>query len=168
MNQIDIFVVVFMIIFGLIGLKTGLLKNIFSVAGIIVGIVFASMYYDKLAVYISKLGWFDVLTNVISFLSIVLICYFTATYIAGKISNVNTVTSLIDKILGVAFGIFQALLITSIILIMLNKTNFIPEAVLSKSYFYNYTVGFAPMVFNFIAMWIPFARPFIEELNFIK
>lgn len=168
MNQIDIFVVVFMIIFGLIGLKTGLLKNIFSFIGIITGIFFASKYYDDLAVYFSKFGWFDVFTSIVSFLSIVLVFYFAATYIAGKISNANTVTSFIDKILGVAFGIFQALLITSIILIMLNKADFIPETVLSKSYFYNYTIGFAPMVFNFIAMWIPFARPFIEELNFIK
>jgi membrane protein required for colicin V production len=168
MNQIDIFVVVVMIIFGLIGLKTGLLKNVFSFAGIIVGIVFASMYYEKLAVYFSKLGWFDMLTNVISFLTIVLICYFISAYIAGKISNANTVTSFIDKILGTAFGLFQALLISSIILIMLNKVNFIPESVLSKSYFYNYTVGFAPSVFNFIAMWVPFVRPYIEQLSFIK
>lgn len=168
MNHIDIFIIILIAIFGLIGFKTGLLKSVFSFIGIIAGLFFASKFYDKLAAYFSKFGWFDIATSIVSFISIVLLFYFIASYIAGKISNSHSITSSIDKVLGAAFGVFQALLISSVILIIINKTEFISPEVMGKSYSNKHIKNFSPMIFNFIGKSIPFTKPYVKELFFIK
>jgi len=168
MNQIDIFILFCILIPALIGLKSGFLKNLFSLAGIITGLIFASKYYQELSKIFSSLNWFDMLTNVISFVSIVMIFYFLSVYIASKITNIHAITSFIDKLLGVTFGVIQGMIFASVILIMLNKINFIPQEIILKSNFYSSVINFAPDMFNFVSEKLPFTKNFIDELTFIK
>ncbi|MBK6538412.1 MAG: CvpA family protein [Ignavibacteria bacterium] len=48
MNKLDIIISVIILIPALLGLKNGLLKSIFSLAGIITGLYLATRYNDKL------------------------------------------------------------------------------------------------------------------------
>ncbi|HRE40854.1 MAG TPA: CvpA family protein [Ignavibacteria bacterium] len=168
MNQIDIFILFCIVIPALIGLRSGFLKNLFAFAGIVTGLFFASKYYTQLSKLFESFNWFDVLTNVISFVSIVMIFYFLAVYVASKISNIHTITSFVDKLLGVLFGVIQGMIFASVILIMLNKVDFIPEAVILKSNLYSTVINFAPEMFNFISEKLPFTKQFIDGLTFIK
>ncbi len=148
------------------GLKNGLLRSIFSLAGIITGLYLATRYNDKLVSLLKFIKTDEKLLGIISFIFIILSVYFIFTYISGKLSDLNFITRTIDKISGTLLGIFKGLIISSIFLMVSTGTfKLFTEKEIAESRLYPVTVNVAPDVYNYIIRLFPEAKSFYEELN---
>ncbi len=166
MNKLDIIISVIILIPALLGLKNGLLKSIFSLAGIITGLYLATRYNDKLVSLLKFIKTDEKILSFISFVFIILTAYFIFTYISGKISGLNFITRTIDKISGTLLGIFKGLIIASIFLVVSAGTfKIFSEKEISVSVLYPVTVNIAPDVYNYVIKFFPEAKSFYEELS---
>lgn len=166
MNTLDIIILVIVLIPTLLGLRKGLLKSIFSLAGIITGLFLATKYYDKTGSYLNFLNADPKLISLISFILILVLSYLILTYIAGKISGINAVTKTFDKIAGIALGLMKGLIIASLFLIITtNSFKVFDNNMISDSRFYLIVKNIAPDTYNLILKIFPGAKDFYEELN---
>lgn len=166
MNTLDIIIAILVLIPALFGLKNGLLRSIFSLAGIILGLIFATRYNDKLASLFSFLKADPKILNLIAFIVIIVFTYSVLIYIANKISRFNLVTRTIDRILGVILGLLKGLIIASLFLILTTNTfNFFSKADVDRSKLYSSVVNIAPAVYDLVKGFFPDAKNFYEELN---
>ncbi len=166
MDTLDIIISILVLIPALLGLKNGLLRSIFSLAGIITGLFIATRYNDSVTSFFSFLKFEPKVVSFISFIAIVLFIYFISVYAAGKISGLNSVTKTFDRLLGAVFGIFKGLIIASLFLILTTKSfDLFSKETVSKSKFYADIVRISPQVYDFIIKLFPDAKNFYEELN---
>jgi len=166
LSKLDIIISVIVLIPALFGLKNGFLRNIFSLTGIITGLILATRYNDKL---LSMLGFIQIdkkILSLISFILIIIIVTMIFKFISDKISGFNFVTKTIDKILGLCLGIMKGVLLASIfLLISTNTFNVFSKPEIDKSIFYNKVVNVAPEVYNYFQVIFPNLKDFYEELN---
>ena len=166
MNTLDVITIILVLIPAFLGLKNGLLRSVFSLAGIVAGLFAATRYNDKI---LSSLGFLKMdpkLLSLLSFIAVILICYFISVYLAGKISGLNVMTRTFDRILGVIFGMFKGLIIASLFLIFTTKTfSIFSNETSGSSRFYSSVINIAPDVYNYIEKFFPEAKGFYEELN---
>ncbi|MEP7146305.1 MAG: CvpA family protein [bacterium] len=166
MNTLDIIILVLILIPAFLGLKNGLLRSVFSLLGIITGLFLATRFHDKAASVFSFLKLEPRLLGIITFIAIILLCYFIFVYLAGKISRFNVVTKTFDKLLGVILGILKGLIIASLFLILTTNTfNIFAKETIVSSRFYPVIVNIAPEVYNYVKQFFPNAKGFYEELN---
>ncbi|MEO8665673.1 MAG: CvpA family protein [Ignavibacteria bacterium] len=166
MNTLDIIILVLVMIPAFLGLKNGLLRSIFSLLGIITGLILATRFNDKISSLFSFLNIEPKLLGVISFIVIILFCYFVFIYIAGKISRLNAVTKTVDRLLGIVLGILKGLIIASLFLILTTNTfNLFDKTTIGSSKFYPAIINIAPSVYNYVKQFFPNAKDFYEELN---
>jgi len=166
LNTLDIIILALVLISATLGIKKGLLRSIFSLAGILTGLFVATRYNDKLTSALGFLKLEPKLLSLISFIAIVIFVYFLSGYIAGKISGFNSVTKTFDSILGAAFGIMKGLVIASLFCIFTTNTfQLFGSETIDSSKFYVSIVGVAPKVYDYIVHFFPGAKDFYEELN---
>ncbi|MDQ3020260.1 MAG: CvpA family protein [Bacteroidota bacterium] len=169
MNTLDIIILIIILIPALLGLKNGMLRSIFSLAGIIAGLFLATRYNEKLTDIFGFIKIEPKLLSLISFIGIIVFVYFIAVYIARKISGLNAATKTIDKILGVGLGIFKGLILASIfLLITTNTLNLFNKEDVSNSKFYSSIINVAPDVYNYIKQLFPNAKDFYDEFNHLS
>ncbi|MEO8209896.1 MAG: CvpA family protein [bacterium] len=169
MNTLDIIILIIVLIPALLGLKNGMLRSIFSLAGIIAGLFLATRYNEKLTTMFGFLKIEPKLLSLISFIGIIVFIYFIAAYIARKISGLNAATKTIDKVLGVGLGIFKGLILASLFLLVTTNTfNFFNKADVSNSKFYSSIINVAPEVYNYIKQLFPNAKDFYDEFNHLS
>lgn len=150
----------------LLGLRNGLLRSIFSLIGIIAGLFLATRYNDNLTSLFGFLKLEPKLLSLISFIAIIIFCYFICVFIAGRISRINAVTRTFDRILGVILGICKGLIIASLFLILTTNTfSLFEKTTIDRSKFYTSVINVAPDVYNYIQRFFPNAKDFYEELN---
>ncbi len=108
MSWLDIAIIIVILIPTLLGLKNGLVKAVFSIVGVIVGIVLAGQYYDKLATLISDAAWAKIAAYVI----ILVVVWVAASLAASLVKNLlkavmlNWVNRLGGAVLGFVMGAF--------------------------------------------------------------
>jgi membrane protein required for colicin V production len=118
MNWLDIVILVLILIPTLIGLKTGLIKALFTVAGMIVGVVLAGRFSESLGgslTFISDPGWARVAAFAIILIAVMIIASILAAVIKWVISAVllGWVNRLGGAVLGFIMGfIFCGALLT--------------------------------------------------------
>jgi len=157
MNWIDI-VLIILIGFSLVmGFINGLVKEVASLAGLILGIWGAVKFSTFTA---AKLyDWFDmtgqyvgIISFIITFGIIVILIHFIG-LIADKIVTAVSL-GFVNRILGMIFGGLKAVLIISVFLVVLNTINsrrqFLPEEKIDQSYLYNPISDIAPAIFPII------------------
>ncbi len=159
---------VLILIPALLGLKNGLLRSIFSLLGIITGLFFATRYSDQVASLFSFLKIEPRLLGVLSFILIILLCYFIFVYISGKISRINVITKTFDKLLGLVLGTLKGLIFASLFLILTTNTfKFFSAGTINISRLYPVIINIAPEVYNYLKQFFPNAKDFYEELNLL-
>ena len=159
---------VLILIPALLGLKNGLLRSIFSLLGIITGLFFATRYSDQVASIFSFLKIEPRLLGVLSFILIILLCYFIFVYFSGKISRINVITKTFDKLLGLVLGTLKGLIFASLFLILTTNTfNFFAAGTINTSRLYPVIINIAPEVYNYLKQFFPNAKDFYEELNLL-
>lgn len=157
MNWIDATIIVILIISMVMGFINGLVKEVASLAALILGIwgaiKFSSFTAAKLYDYFDMSGQYvGVIAFIITFGLIVVVIHFIG-IVADKIVNAASF-GLINRILGIVFGLIKSVLIMSVFFVVLNvinsKKSFLPEDKIQGSIFFNPIADIAPAIFPII------------------
>jgi membrane protein required for colicin V production len=115
-NSLDITILLIMAVSLTLSTFRGGVREIFSLAAVIVGFILASRLYHKTSAGILRVTSYPDVNNVISFL---LIFFFTAvliSFIGGRLSEVaKTKAKLMNILLGTAIGAVKGILVSSLV-----------------------------------------------------
>lgn len=122
MNWVDIIIIIFLAILTILGLKRGLVKSLFPLAGIVLGIFLAGTFQNALA---DKLTFIDSesAAKIVAF-AIVVVAVFLAATIVGSIMHGILRTVLlgwVDRLGGAVFGFALGWFICSAIVVLLAR-----------------------------------------------
>ncbi len=112
MNTLDIVLLVAAGIGMLFGLKTGLVKQLSFGAGIAIGLLQATIFYQKTAEWLQELtGWSDLICTILGFIGIVLLSVIVINAVGLILRWLLKAVLLgwIDRITGAIFSIIIAL-----------------------------------------------------------
>jgi membrane protein required for colicin V production len=116
MNWLDILIIVVMVALGVAGLRQGMIRTVFGIAGLIGGIFLAGRYYDELAarLFPSGAAW----GNIAAYAIIAIATLVVASVIGWLIAKAVNLAALgwLDKIMGFILGVFIAALLCAAIL----------------------------------------------------
>lgn len=157
MNWLDAVIVVILIISLVMGFINGLVKEVASLAALILGIwgaiKFSSFTAAKLYDYFDMTGrYVGIIAFIITFGIIVIVIHFIG-IIADKIVNAVSL-GFINRILGIAFGLIKSVLIMSVVFAVLNAINerrpFLSKKITEESIFFNPISDIVPSIFPII------------------
>ena len=117
MSWLDIVIIVVVVFFCLAGLKNGIIRTVFSLVGLVVGIILASNFAPqvaKLLVFIKQ----ETLANIVAFVLILLVVTVTATVVAQILSWTASLILLgwLNRLGGGALGLAVGSLICGALL----------------------------------------------------
>lgn len=157
MNWLDAIIVVILILSLVTGFINGLVKEVASLAALILGIwgaiKFSTFTAAKLYDYFDMTGrYVGVIAFLITFGIIVVLIHFVG-ILADKIVNAAAL-GFINRILGIVFGLLKTVLIMSVFFVVLNAIDvrkpFLPKKTIEESKFYNPISDIAPAIFPII------------------
>jgi membrane protein required for colicin V production len=157
MNWLDAIIVVILILSLVTGFINGLVKEVASLAALILGIWgairFSTFTAEKLYDYFDMTGrYVGVIAFLITFGIIVVIIHFIG-ILADKVVSAASL-GFINRILGIVFGLIKSMLIMSVFFVVLNAINarrqFLPKKTIEESKFYNPISDIAPAIFPII------------------
>jgi len=157
MNWLDAIIVIILILSLVTGFINGLVKEVASLAALILGIwgaiKFSSFTAGKLYDYFDMTGHYvGIIAFLVTFGIIVVIIHFIG-ILADKIVSAASL-GFINRILGIVFGLLKAILIMSVFFVVLNaidsRRSFLPKKTIEESKFYNPISDIAPAIFPII------------------
>ena len=157
MNYIDAIIIVIPGIGMVKGFINGLVKEVASLAALILGIwgaiKFSGFTAEKLYDYFDLTGkYVGIVSFLITFAIIVVIIHFIGLLIDKLVDAASL--SFINRLLGIVFGLFKSVLILSVLLVVLNAINvrrqFLPKDKIEQSMLYNPISDIAPALFPII------------------
>ncbi len=165
MNTFDVVILAAVGAFAFSGWRSGLLKKLFATLLLVIAIIVAAKNASDLGRSVfAPLGFTPGASTVIAFLCIVLgfmlvqaIVYHMLFKKAGE--------GTWNKVGGMVFGLFEGVLLTSVVLLFLSIYFQVPsEETKAGSRFYKPTKNFAPLVFDTMNNIFPESRDFYEEI----
>ena len=164
LNWLDIVIVLLVTLPTFFGFRKGFLRKLLGIAGIIVGFILAINFYVPVAGILSKvIKENPVFVNVLSFLIIIGVVYGASIWVARFIANMNSGTSIIDKILGTVVGFLQGLLVASVLLYNLSVADIPSKSTRESSLLYGTVTKIAPAVFDKILEYFPGLQEIYRE-----
>jgi len=157
MNYIDIIILVVLGISMVSGFINGLVKEVATLAALILGIWgairFSSFTAEKLYDYFDMTGkYVGIVSFLVTFAIIAIIIHFIGILVDKLMEAVSL--GFINKLLGIVFGLFKSVLIMSIIFVVLNAIDarrpFLPKEKIEESMLYNPISDIAPAIFPII------------------
>jgi len=108
MSWLDIVIIILILIPTFLGLKNGLVKALFTIVGLIVGIVLAGRYYNNLASLVSDAAWAKIVAYIVILLAVSVLASWAAVLVKGLLKAVmlNWVNRLGGALLGFIIGVF--------------------------------------------------------------
>ena len=157
MNWIDLVIVVILILSMVSGFINGLIREVASLAALILGIwgaiKFSGFTAAKLYDFFDMSGHYvGIIAFLITFGIIVVLIHFVG-IIADKIADAAAL-GFVNRLLGIVFGLFKTVLIMSVIFVVMNAIDsrrpFLPKQTIERSVFYNTIADIAPAIFPII------------------
>lgn len=157
MNWIDAVIIIVLILSMVSGFINGFVKEVASLAALILGIwgaiKFSSFTAGKLYDYFDMTGrYVGIVAFLITFLLIVVIIHFVGVIADRIVDSVSL--GFVNRLLGIAFGLIKTVLILSVTFVVLNvldsKRPFLPMDKIEQSMFYNPISDIAPALFPII------------------
>ena len=157
MNWIDAVIVIILILSVVTGFTNGLIKEVASLAALILGIWgairFSTFTAGKLYDFFDMTGkYVGIIAFVITFGIIVVLVHF-AGIVADKIIRAVSL-GFVNRLLGMLFGALRSILIMSVCFCVLNaidaRRSFLPAERIEESKFYNPISDIAPAIFPII------------------
>jgi uncharacterized membrane protein required for colicin V production len=146
------------------GFRKGFLRKLLGIAGIIAGFVLAVRFYSSVASLMSSvINGNPVFVDVLSFLLIIGILYGASVWLARFMANMNSGTTLIDKILGTVFGSLQGLILASVLLFNLALADMPSKETREASMFYPQVYIIAPAIFDKVLTVFPGLQDIYNE-----
>ena len=147
MNWLDILIIVVVVLLGIAGLRQGMIRTVFGIAGLIGGIVLAGCYYDELAARLFPSG--AIWGNIAAYAIILLATLLVAGVIGWLIAKLVNFAALgwLDRVMGFILGVVIGGLLCAAILAIAVK--FYPgmEATISQSVIARFLVGGFPLLY---------------------
>jgi membrane protein required for colicin V production len=147
MNWLDIVIIVVLILLGVAGLRQGMIRTVFGIAGLIGGIVLAGRYYDELAARLFPSG--AIWGNIAAYAIILLATLLVAGVIGWLIAKLVNFAALgwLDKVMGFILGVVIGGLLCAAILAIAVK--FYPgvETTINQSVIARFLVGGFPLLY---------------------
>lgn len=164
MNWIDILIVLLVTLPTFFGYRKGFLRKLLGIAGIIAGFILAIRFYEPVAgVLSSVIKENPMFVKVLSFLLIIGVLYGASIWLARFIANMNSGTTLIDKILGTIVGFLQGLLVASVLLFNLSLADIPSKQTRDSSMLYGTVYRIAPAAFDKVLELFPGLKQLYEE-----
>lgn len=157
MNWIDATIVVILILSMVMGFTNGLVKEVASLAALVLGIwgaiKFSTFTAEKLYDYFDMSGQYvGVIAFLVTFGIIVVLIHFIG-LIVNKIVDAAAL-SFVNRLLGIVFGLLKSVLILSVLFVVLNsidaRRSFLPKDKIEESLFYNPISDIAASIFPII------------------
>lgn len=157
MNWLDAAIIIILILSLVMGFINGLVKEVASLAALILGIWgairFSTFTAAKLYDYFDMTGrYVGIIAFIITFALIVVIIHFIG-ILADKIVTAAAL-GFVNRILGIFFGLLKSILIMSVFFAVLNaidaKRPFLPKRTIEESRFYAPISDIAPAIFPII------------------
>lgn len=150
-------IVVILILSIVMGFINGLVKEVASLAALVLGIwgaiKFSALTAEKLYDYFDMSGQYvGVIAFIVTFGIIVILIHFVG-LIVNKIVDAAAL-SFVNRLLGIVFGLLKSVLILSVLFVVLNaidaRRSFLPDDKIEESMFYNPISDIAPAIFPII------------------
>jgi len=157
MNWIDAIIVVILILSMVTGFINGLVKEVASLAALVLGIwgaiKFSAFTAEKLYDYFDMSGQYvGVIAFLVTFGIIVVLIHFVG-LIVNKIVDAAAL-SFVNRLLGIVFGLLKSVLILSVLFVVLNSIDarrpFLPKDKIEESMFFNPISDIAAAIFPII------------------
>jgi len=160
MNWLDIVIIVVAVLLGIVGLRQGIIKTVFGIAGLIGGIVLAGRYYGGLAALLSPSGatW----ANIAAYAIILFATLIVAAVIGSLVAKLVHLVMLgwLDRLVGCILGVFIGGLICAAVLAIVGKYYPGAEAVISQSAVARFLMERFPLLLALLPEEFDFIRDF--------
>ena len=162
MNWIDIVLIVAIVIPTLVGLKNGLIKTAFSLAGLIIGVVLAGRYYVPLAerlAFIPHEGAAKIVAFVIILVAVVVIAIWLAKLL--KMLTKMMLLGWLNRLGGAVLGFLLGAIVCGAALAIWVKFLGIGETI-ADSNLANFLLDFFPLVLGLLPAEFDSVRSFFQ------
>jgi membrane protein required for colicin V production len=147
MNWLDIVIIVVIVLLGVAGLRQGMIRTVFGIAGLIGGIVLAGRYYDELAarLFPSGAAW----GNITAYAIILIVTLVVAGVIGWLLAKLVNFAALgwLDRVMGFILGVVIGGLLCAAILAIVVKYYPGMEATISQSVIARFLTGGFPLLY---------------------
>jgi len=147
MNWLDIVIIVVVAFLGIVGLRQGLIRTVFGIAGLIGGIVLAGRYYGGLAALLSPSG--AIWANIAAYAIILIATLIVAGVIGWLVAKLVHLVLLgwLDRLVGCILGVFIGGLLCAAILAIVVKYYPGVDATINQSVIARFLVGGFPLLY---------------------
>jgi membrane protein required for colicin V production len=162
MNWVDIVLIIYLILSIVSGAAQGLIRSVLSFIGMIVGVVLAANYYERLAGSIFQFISNTTTANIVSFILIFGVVMILAGIIGTALRSVIKAIQLgwVDGLGGAAFGLVMGMISAGAILALLVKltsTSLITDSLISA-----FLLDKFPLVLSFMPSEFDIIRDFFK------
>lgn len=170
MNFIDIAVLIVIGLFAVKGLIRGLVMEVFTLAGLLVGYVAAIREMGTVSGFLGNhIRLPELVLNIVAFMIIFIAIVLIFRWAAGALRRIFKWSFIgwLDRGGGALFGILKGLLIASLLLMVFSAIPFSDDVQDRKreSLLFEPVRSVAPAVFNFVKRVFPQTQDFYEELR---
>jgi len=160
MNWLDIVIIVVAVLLGLAGLRQGIIKTVFGIAGLIGGIVLAGRYYDELAALLSPSGatWANIAAYAIILIATLIVAGVIGWFVAKLVHLV--LLGWLDRLVGCVLGVLIGGLLCAAVLAIVVKYYPGTEAVISQSGVAKFLMEGFPLLLDLLPGEFDFIRDF--------
>jgi membrane protein required for colicin V production len=162
MNWLDIVIIVVAVLLGLVGLRQGIIRTVFGIAGLIGGIVLAGRYYDELAAVLSPSGatWANIAAYAIILLATLIVAGVVGSLVAKLVHLV--MLGWLDRLVGCILGVIIGGLLCAAVLAIVGKYYPGTEAVISQSAVAKFLMERFPLLLALLPEEFDFIRDFFS------
>jgi len=160
MNWLDIVIIVVAVLLGIVGLRQGIIKTVFGIAGLIGGIVLAGRYYGGLAALLSPSGatWANIAAYAIILLATLIVASVIGWFVARLVHL--TILGWLDRLVGCVLGVIIGSLLCAAVLAIVGKYYPGTEAVISQSVIAKFLMERFPLLLALLPEEFDFIRDF--------
>jgi membrane protein required for colicin V production len=168
MNLIDFLILLPITFFAYRGFVNGIIKEVFSIIGIILGVFLTFQYMDSVSAAIKPL--FEEGASFVPFISAIIIFVGTLSIVhlaafLGKKFLETIKLNFVNRVAGGAFGFLKSGIVISAILLILAGFNLPSEEARKNSATYSYIIYLAPWAYDSVAAVYPGADDFTTTIQ---
>jgi membrane protein required for colicin V production len=160
MNWLDIVIIVVAVILGIVGLRQGIIRTVFGIAGLIGGIVLAGRYYDEFAAVLSSSGATS--ASIAAYAIILIATLIVAGAVGRLVAKLVHLVLLewLDRLVGFILGVFIGSLLCAAVLAIVGKYDPGTETVISQSGLAKFLMEGFPLLLALLPGEFDFIRDF--------
>lgn len=161
-NYLDLVIALPVVLLAIVGFRKGLIKELASLAALVLGIYLAVMFSDMVAGWMIKYvdishRWIFIIAFILTFVAVVLLVSLLGRAL-DKIASL-AMLGLINRFLGLLFGILKGAFIMSVFILLFNmidnKEHILKAEVKNMSLLYRPVEAVAPFVLETITSLTP-------------